>query len=253
MIRSIAHKIAERLQPEDPLRFVKRYTLEVRDLRALQAAMGWRHDPILDAPHLRRFDAIEDLNERRLRDAEVIYTACRNSDAETMLEIGTAYGETTAEMARHAPRATLHTVNIPPEEIGEGGKAVTYALSREDIGRAYRAAGCTNVRQILANTANWEPDFGPIDLAFIDGCHDADFVYSDTRKVLAKARPGTIILWHDYNPDLAGKFDWIGEVCRGVERLYRERLLVDRTLHLRDSWVGLYRVPGAADEGRAAA
>src|SRR5690606_7608303 len=104
-----------------------------------------------------------------LRDAEVIYTACRNADARTILESGTAYGETTAQIARHAPNATVHTVNIPPEEIDEGGTAVTYALSRDDIGRAYRAAGYRNVRQILANTAKWEPEIGTIDLAFIDG------------------------------------------------------------------------------------
>ncbi|HEX7010990.1 MAG TPA: class I SAM-dependent methyltransferase, partial [Phycisphaeraceae bacterium] len=230
-----------------------RYTLEVNDLANLQRAMGWTRQPILEGEHLYQFRFVEDLNERPLRDAEVIMSACCNGDPGTILEIGTAHGQTTALMSRNAPQATIYTVNIPPEEIAAGGQAVTFAPSRQEIGQAYREAGCVNVQQILANTAHWEPDFGPIDVAFIDGCHDAEFVYNDTRKVLARCRPGSLILWHDFAPALAHNFDWIHQVCLGVERLYREGWLVDRILHLRDSWVGLYRVPGQAVARSAAA
>ena len=104
---------------------------------------------------------------------------------------------------------------------------------------------CANVRQIYANTATWEPDIGPIDVAFIDGCHDADFVFNDSRKVLKHCRPGSAMLWHDFAPELTPVYPWIAEVCSGVERLYRERLISGRILHLRESWVGLYRVPPA--------
>jgi hypothetical protein len=103
------------------------------------------------------------------------------------------------------------------------------------------------VRQILANTATWQPDIGPIDVAFIDGCHDSEFVYNDTLKVLSIARPGAFILWHDFNLGLTRNYGWIHSVCSGVEALFREGKLRGRVIQLRDSWVGLYRVP--ADRG----
>ena len=212
----------------DPLRHLRSNVLVVRSLDHLKKAMGWTRSPLLEGDHLHAFDYLEDLNDRRIRDAEVVGAACCNGDPKILLEIGTGSGRTTALMARNAPDATVYTVNIPPEEIG----------------RHYREAGLTNVRQVLANTLRWEPDFGPIDVAFIDGCHDAEFVYSDTKKILAKCRPGSLVLWHDFAPDLVQTYHWIQEVCLGVERLFAEGLVRGRILHLQDSWVGLYRVPG---------
>lgn len=245
LIRAALRRVADRLQPADPLWHIHRNTLEVRGLANLLLAMGWDRQPKLQGDHLDQFDHIEDLNQRRRRDAEAILAACCNGEPGKILEIGTAHGLTTALMSRNAPNAEIYTVNIPPDQIHAGGDAVTFAPSRSDIGRAYREAGCTNVHQILANTAQWEPDFGPIDVAFIDGCHDSDFVYHDTRKVLARCRPGSIILWHDFAPELVGKFDWIRSVCLGIERLYVDEFLTNRILHLQDSWVGLYQVPCA--------
>ncbi len=228
----------------DPLRHVRSNVLVVRSLDHFKKAMGWTKNPLLEGDHLHAFDYLEDLNDRRIRDAEVIGAACCNGAPRILLEIGTGSGRTTALMARNAPGGTVYTVNIPPEEIAEGGKNVTGAPAREEIGRHYRERGLDNVRQILANTLHWEPDFGPIDVAFVDGCHDAGFVYSDTKKILAKCRPGSLVLWHDFAPELVEAYHWIREVCLGVERLFAEGLIRGRILHLQDSWVGLYRVPG---------
>lgn len=216
--------------------------LEVRSLGHLMKAMGWTADPVIADRSLMEFHYLEDLNDRRLRDAEVIAAACCNGNPKIILEIGTAHGRTTALMAKNAPAATVYTVNIPPEEIHEGGKNVTFALARTEIGSYYREQGCANITQILANTRDWEPEFGPIDVAYIDGCHDADFVYNDTRKVLSRCRPGSIILWHDFNPKLAKVYPWIGYVCQGVEMLFRDGVLRGKILCLQDSWVGLYQV-----------
>jgi hypothetical protein len=215
--------------------------LEVRSFECLRKAMNWPKSPLLEGDYLHAFDYLEDLNDRRLHDAEVIGAASCNGAPKILLEIGTSLGRSTALMAKNAPDGVVFTVNIPPEEIADGGKNVTFAPSRENIGQYYRAQGCTNVKQIFANTKTWAPDFGPIDVAFIDGCHDAAFVYDDTRKVLSRCRSGSVLLWHDFNPSLALIYPWIADVCSGVERLYADGMLSGRVLHLQDSWIGLYK------------
>lgn len=115
-------------------------------------------------------------------------------------------------------------------------------MGAEKIGLVDGERNLNNITQIYANTAEWEPDIGTIDVAFIDGCHDTEFVYNDTKKVLKYTKPGSFILWHDFNIDLIQKYDWIDSVCRGVEKLYQEGLIKGRIFHIRDSWVGVYHV-----------
>jgi hypothetical protein len=244
MLERLRHEI-RRLRGRE-FEFLERTVLEVENAGELRKLFGWSGKPILDDPKLFDFDYPEDLNMRRLHDAEVIGTVMSNADAAEALEIGTSYGRNTALMARSAPNTLVHTINIAPEDIerGEGGKFTTGGLSREQIGSYYREQGCEKVHQILANSATWKPDIGPIGVAYIDGCHDAEFVYNDTLKVLSIAEPGAFILWHDFNPGLVRKYEWIHSVCTGIEALFREGKLSGRLYHLRDSWVGLYRVPG---------
>ena len=244
MLRRLTGQLLARFRrPPDAWRHLDANVLEVRSLGHLKIALGWKRDPILDAEPLRAYLGLNDLNDRRLRDAEVIGGACANEARKIALEIGTAHGFTTALMAENAPHATVYTVNIPPEEIAAGGVYTTFAPAHEQIGRIWRERKLPNVVQILANTATWEPDFGPIDVALIDGCHDTEFVVGDTRKALASSREGSLILWHDFHPTLRRVHPWIASVCRGIELLYREGLLRGPILHLQDSWIGLYRVP----------
>jgi hypothetical protein len=81
-----------------------------------------------------------------------------------------------------------------------------------------------------------------ISLAFIDGSHDTEFVYNDTVKMLKRMKPGAFILWHDFNPELAPKYNWIHSVCLGVEKLFQDGHLHGRVFHLHDSWTGIYKV-----------
>lgn len=210
----------------------------------LRKCMGWTKEPRLEDPTLKLYEYVEDANERRMRDAEVLGSSAANLDAGTILEIGTAEGRTTSLLSDNAPGSRIFTVNIPPEEIlaGKGGTHTTFALERERIGKHYKERGLKNITQILANTATWVPDIGPIDVAFVDGCHDADFVYNDTRKIIKDMKPGSVILWHDFNFDLRLKYDWIQDVCLGVEMLLRDGIISGRIFHVRDSWIGVYRV-----------
>jgi len=219
--------------------------IELNNISELCKVFGWPLAPLLDDTQIYEFKYVEDVNECRIRDAETLATVMRNVDPSVCLEIGTSEGHGTALMALNAPQAQIYTVNIPPEEIiaGEGGKLTTIALEREKIGSYYRQRNLTNITQILANTAHWEPEIGSIDMAFVDGCHDTEFVYKDTCKILKHTKSGSFILWHDFNLDLVRKYQWIHSVCLGVEKLFKDRLISGRVFHVRDSWIGLYRVP----------
>ncbi len=219
--------------------------IEVENIDALRQLLGWEHRPSIESfPHILEVRFLTDANYRRIRDAEVLAAACCNEGHTTILEIGTSKGQSTALMALNAPEATIHTVNIPPDEISKVGKFITYRPELSEIGSYYRERSCANVRQILANTAKWEPDIDRIDVAFIDGCHDAEFVFQDTEKILRHCRQGGIILWHDFNPALINMYDWIADVCLGITRLYQKGFIQAPILHLKNSWIGLYRIGG---------
>lgn len=243
MIRSLASKILYYCAGK-PLSNLEDSVIELNNFQELKKVFGWKMDPILDRPDIHDFDYVEDVNERRIRDAECLATVMRNANPAIALEIGTANGMSTVLMSVNAPDSQIFTVNIPPEEIlaGEGGKLTTVAMEREKIGIAFRERNLGNITQIYANTATWQPDIGMIDFAFVDGCHDTEFVYNDTRKILKHMKPGGFILWHDFNPDLTKKYKWINSVCLGVEKLYRNGLIKGRIFHVRDSWIGIYRV-----------
>jgi predicted O-methyltransferase YrrM len=243
MSKSIRTKIFKALKIQE-YPHLRASVFELNNIGELKKLFNWDNDPILNDQSIHEFGSIEDINERRIRDAESIGTVCRNIAKGTFLEIGTSSGHGTALMAQNAPQAKIYTVNIPPQEAnaGEGGKYITHALEDDEIGIYYKKLGLKNIIQILANTATWNPDIGTIDVAFIDGCHDTEFVFNDTRKILKCMKPGSFILWHDFNLELAQKRRWIRCVCLGIEKLYEKGLLKGRTFHLKDSFVGIHRV-----------
>ncbi|MFC1497526.1 class I SAM-dependent methyltransferase [Verrucomicrobiota bacterium] len=217
--------------------------IELNDINELKKVFGWTADAVfIDDPTYLQFRFTEDVNNRRLRDAESLGTVVRNAKPKVCLEIGTGRGLSSALIAVNAPGSVVHTINILPEEFNEGGTLTSMALSKGEIGSYYRGRDFQNIRQIYANTASWTPDIGMIDVAFIDGCHDADFVVNDTLKVLDCVQTGAFLVWHDFNPKLAMKYSWIYSVCEGLEELYRKGKLKGRMFHLRDSWTGIYCV-----------
>ncbi len=228
---------------QSDLDLITKNTVEVDSFEELKRLFNWNSDPVFtDKEYLRKYYYSLDVNDRKLRDAESVCGIVANSNAKVCLEIGTAQGHMTAFMADNAPKGIVHTVNIHPDEIKQGGELVTFAPSLDEIGNYYRSKNKTNIKQIIANTATWEPNIGTIDVAFIDGSHDTEFVYNDTKKILKHCKKGSFILWHDYNLDLVGKHDWIHSVCLGVEKLYKEGIIKGEIFHIKNSWVGIYQV-----------
>jgi hypothetical protein len=74
----------------------------------------------------------------------------------------------------------------------------------------------------------------------------AESLYNETRAVLSEAETGDYILWHQFDLALAGSDQRIYEVCVGLEELYCSQLLRGEIFHVRDSRIGLYRVPSNA-------
>lgn len=234
--------IASIFLPTTPL---NKYVIEANSIVEIKKIFGWSKSPIYERPDIYDFNYIEDINERRIRDSEVISTVTCNAKPGTIVEIGTSTGAGTVLIAKNAPKSHVYTINIPPDEIltGKGGINTTIALNKTEIGKEYKQLNLTNITQVYENTKTWKPDIGQINIAFIDGCHDANFVYSDTLKILRNMPSGGFIMWHDFNPLLRNKFHWIDDVCSGIEKLYQKRHLTEKIILLKDSWTGLYQVP----------
>jgi predicted O-methyltransferase YrrM len=222
--------------------YLSRAVVELNGIEELKRVFGWSQDPTVDDPELTEYRRLEDVNQRRLRDVQTLGTIVANSMPSVCVDIGTGVGYSAAVMAINHPGAEIWTVNVPPEEYGEAGTLTTVKLAREEIGRYWRGRQIASIKQVYANTALWEPETDHIDVAFIDGCHDTEFVINDTIKVLRHMRPGAFLLWHDFSPSLAPKLGWIASVHRALETLFRRRILSGRVLHVRDSWIGVHRV-----------
>lgn len=88
---------------------LEKQVLEANNIKELMKVFGWKKEPVLDRPDVYDFDYPEDLNERRIRDAEVLGAAMANANAKSALEIGTANGMGTVLMAANAPKTkNLH-------------------------------------------------------------------------------------------------------------------------------------------------
>lgn len=236
--------ICDEVENQSAFKHLRSNVIELNNYHELMKVFKWNKIPILDRPDMKDFDYIEDVNERRIRDTESLATVIRNTNPKVLLEIGTANGMGTVLMSVNAPNGQIYTVNIPPEEAssGSGGKLITVAITEQQIGIEYRKRNLNNIHQIMANTLNWQPNIGKIDVAFIDGSHDKEFVVNDTKKILPHMNSGGFVIWHDFNLELTEKYNWIGEVCKGVEELYKEGLVEGRIFHIRDSWMGIYQV-----------
>lgn len=124
-----------------------------------------------------------------------------------IVELGTGYGNGTANLAKTCPNARIVSVNA--EAHDQGGYVTTFELSKQDIGKVYRQHGYgERVQQVFCDTL--KADFGDFlqglaaDVAIIDACHDTPYVLNDFLKLTAFVRGGGIVLLHDTHPSLQG-------------------------------------------------
>ena len=150
-----------------------------------------------------------------------------------VVELGTAHGNTVANICRHSPQARVYTVNAPAEE--QSGELITYELTRDEIGRVYRSCGFGDrVVQIFKNTLDLDLSeyfAGPVvDLALIDACHDTDYVLNDFFKVQPFMRPQGLVLFHDTHPSMKEHLLGSYMACMKLRRKGFD------IRHIEDSW-----------------
>jgi hypothetical protein len=146
------------------------------------------------------------LGDKSFNDFPCLMGIARWLRPNTILELGTAYGNTVANLCKFVPEARVVTVNAKSDS--QSGVLTTYDLSESEIGRVYRKHGYGGrVVQVFEDTMTMDiGNFvsGQIDLAIVDACHDFDFVLNDFHKTVRYMRPGGIVLLHDTHPSLYG-------------------------------------------------
>jgi predicted O-methyltransferase YrrM len=177
-----------------------------------------------------------------------LLTIARATMPALVVELGTAHGNSAANICRQCPQARVYTVNAPAED--QSGTLVTYELTRSEIGSVYRNYGYdSKVTQIFQNTLslNLSSYLGgaQIDLAIIDACHDTDYVINDFFKVLPWIRTGGIVLLHDTHPSAPSQSTRRDPMTRHLIGSYVACLGLRRrgydVRHLTGTWWAIWR------------
>jgi predicted O-methyltransferase YrrM len=153
-----------------------------------------------------------------------------------VIELGTAHGNLTANICRLTD-ARVITVNALAEQMT--GHWVSFALSREEIGRVYRQHGFEKrVTQVYEDTLTLDlrEYLAPssADLCIIDACHDLDYVVNDFNKVVPFIRPGGIILFHDTHPAINREMGGSYRACMHLRRRGWD------IYHIKGTWWGIW-------------
>jgi hypothetical protein len=146
--------------------------------------------------------------ERVLLDAIV-----RHLSPDVVFELGTYSGTTTKLLAEAAPRATVHTIDIPSDN------PIIGSAYRDDPGRivSHRA----NIRSF---------DFAPyersVDLVFVDASHEYADVLHDSNVAKRLIGEGGVIVWDDYHPAQLGVVRALSELQLPLWHLTGSRMVV---------------------------
>lgn len=162
-------------------------------------------------------------------DAEAWILAVLAKGARRIFEFGTCTGKSTYLLALNAPPdASIVTLTLAPDqhdrytrESGDDKRNVKYALRESRFDR-FLYSGTpveAKITQLFGDSKAFDetPFAGTCDLVFVDGSHAYSYVVSDSRKALALAKPGGLVLWHDYvGPAQEGVFRAINELSASL-------------------------------------
>ncbi|MGI0060808.1 MAG: class I SAM-dependent methyltransferase, partial [Nitrosotalea sp.] len=171
-------------------------------------------------------------------DYSALIRALKRNKPKVVLELGTAHGNTVANICRELPDCKVYTVNALLED--QTGGITTFGLTKDEIGRVYREYGYgSRVVQIYENTLKMDLSRylhrGQVDFAIIDACHDPDFVINDFLKITPFLKENALVFFHDTHPSMK-KHLW-GSYSACV----RLRFKGYDIRHLKGTWWGVWR------------
>lgn len=163
-----------------------------------------------------------------------------------IFEIGTFHGRTALHFALNSPpECKVYTLDLLESErvemMRQANEYDARLIQQCQVGLDYAGTpAAEKIEQLRGNsmTFDFSPYFGRMDLVFIDGSHHYPAVRSDTVNALKMARPGGLVVWHDF-----ANYGAYHDVTRAVLELVPG----NEVLQIANSQLAVYRVPGKAD------
>ncbi len=155
------------------------------------------------------------------RDILSILALAMEQRPEAVLEFGTFWGSTTANLARNLPDAVIHTIDLPPERsqalVLTAGKPVddVHLIESRQLGEAFRGSPLAKrIVQHAGDTATYDYSGIHDRLSFflVDGSHTYEYARSDTLTSFRLATGACTIAWHDCDESHPGVTRWLGEL-----------------------------------------
>jgi predicted O-methyltransferase YrrM len=195
-------------------------------------------DPVVDPPILDNMCLPPYYGWSKHDDYTPLLKMVKTVQPRVLVELGTAHGNTVANICNQLPNCRVWTVNAPAERMT--GEITTYSLDAGEIGSVYRRYGFGDrVVQTFENTLHLDLskyfDEPCVDLAIIDACHDTEYVLNDFAKVAPFMRPGGLVLCHDTDPTPDAHTWGSYRACMRLRRQGFDIRLVDGT------WWGVWR------------
>lgn len=160
-------------------------------------------------------------------DLEAWILAVLSKRARLMFEFGTATGRTAYLWARNSPPdAKVVTLTLGLEHVttyrreqGDAESDIRNALKESQFSTFYYSSTpvASKITQLYGDSKTFDesPWEGRCDLVFVDGSHARSYVLSDSRKAIRMARPGALVLWHDYRgPRIPGAYEVLNDLAR---------------------------------------
>jgi glycosyltransferase involved in cell wall biosynthesis/predicted O-methyltransferase YrrM len=183
-------------------------------------------------------------------DTHAVLTLLAHARPARVLEIGTAYGDMTANLTEWSPDDTRVVSIGIVRGMGEAGAPEqAYEIpSPDELGRRAGHFGKAHKAAIIAaDSRGFDFDgAGPFDFTFIDGGHDLLQAGHDSRAVYTATAPGGWLVWHDMGSPLP----WV-RVREAIERAG----FAEAVEHVEGTMVAFLRKGGGdrevAEEGRS--
>lgn len=119
-----------------------------------------------------------------------------------IFEIGTFDGASSVHFALNSvdSEAKIYTIDLPIVNELQFPEIEWDFLKERKPGYFIKHYETTAVHELFGNSIDFDfsPFYGQVDLMFIDGNHNAEYIRHDTAEALKMVKPGGVIVWHDY-------------------------------------------------------